>query len=734
MNKNIKKLIALFCAVLMLAPSAAFAADASDSDEPANYLKNNGFETSVWDADNGWAVGVDSWEGGNTVASDDNYIHSGNSSMHYWFEEARVLTLTQTLSLEAGEYDFGGYFHGADSNPSIEINDGSGNNIVTSNVALAGWGTWVEAIDSVTIAESGDYTFIVKINCAAGGWGNFDDLFIREHTEAAPEEPDTDYSKVMIAPVAGLSPDFMRGVDVSSVIALENAGIKYYNQEGKEEDIFKILHDSGVNTIRVRIWNDPYDADGNGYGGGNNDLETAKLIARRAADNDLKLYVDFHYSDFWAAPNKQQKPKAWKDMSSSEICKALSEYTDTALKELAATGAEISIVQIGNETSGYFLGSKKWSTMAKYFKAGTKAVRSFDPDIKIMIQFGGSRNVSKYDGFCKNLKKYKIDYDIVGASYYPFYASSGTFSNLKKNLNNIIKKYGKEVMVVENAYPVSFDDYDGQGNNFSFEEYSALPKQMTWDVSPQGQAQEIRDVIELVSNLNKGKGTGSHSTCCYTVKNYADSNSGGSNWENLAMFDQDGRAFDSLNVFNYVYTGSEGDGKPYITSVESPEVVIKASDFLTEDEVWHQIWWNQVNCTYSDGSQKWTDVKWISMDGKPIVQAYMDKKLGDYTFHGVVKDFNNTMATMKVRLLGDQDYIESCTLSKTSYTYNGKNHKPTVTVMNKNGKKITKGKSYTVTYEKDSKSVGTHTVLVTGINKYDFSFVLEYEIKPKTKK
>ena len=523
----------------------------------------------------------------------------------------------------------------------------------------------------------------------------------------------------------------------------------------------------------MRIWNDPYDANGNSYGGGANDLETAKIIAKRAAENDMDLYVDFHYSDFWAAPNKQQKPKAWKGLSVSKTAAALGEFTANSLEELSATGANITIVQVGNETSGYFLGSRSWSTMAKYFKAGTKAVREFDPNVKIMIQFGGSRNVSKYDGFCKNLKKQKIDYDIIGASYYPFYASSGTFANLKKNLNNIIKKYGKEVMVVENGYPVTFDDSDGQGNNFSYSDYVDLNKQMPWDISPQGQAQEIRDVIELVSNLNDHKGTGycywepawitvgdttnlqgdawqeqydknfelwekfgcgwasSHSKGYYTVKNYADSNAGGSTWDNIAMFDQDGKAYDSLNVFNYVYTGSDGDSKPYITAFDSPEVVLNASVNYTEDEIWRLIWWNQVNCTYSDGTSKWTNIKWISEDGKSIIDAYNNKKLGTYQFHGVLSDFNRTIATMNVTILGDQDYIKTCKLSKTKYTYNGKNRKPTVKVINLKGKTLTKGKSYTVTYPDDCKSIGTHEILVSGMGKYSFTFVLPYEITPK---
>ena len=121
----------------------------------------------------------------------------------------------------------------------------------------------------------------------------------------------TEEAEIYVEPIEGLSEDFIKGVDISSIIAEEESGVVYYNEDGKEEDIFKILADSGVNYIRVRVWNDPYDSDGNGYGGGNNDVTKAAEIGKRAAAYGMKLSVDFHYSDFWADPAKQFAPKEW---------------------------------------------------------------------------------------------------------------------------------------------------------------------------------------------------------------------------------------------------------------------------------------------------------------------------------------------------------------------------------------------------------------------------------------
>ena len=118
-------------------------------------------------------------------------------------------------------------------------------------------------------------------------------------------------SSLYVKKVEDLPDDFILGMDASSVIAEEQSGVKYYNFNGEEQDVFRTLAESGVNYIRVRVWNDPYDENGNGYGGGNNDVEKAVEIGKRATKYGMKLLVNFQYSDFWADPAKQMVPKAW---------------------------------------------------------------------------------------------------------------------------------------------------------------------------------------------------------------------------------------------------------------------------------------------------------------------------------------------------------------------------------------------------------------------------------------
>ena len=231
------------------------------------------------------------------------------------------------------------------------------------------------------------------------------------------------------------NPDFIRGMDVSSVISLENAGVAFKSESGEQQDIFKILSDNGVNYIRVRVWNDPYDGSGSGYGGGNNDLNTAKLIGKRAADNGMKLLVDFHYSDFWADPGKQKAPKAWAGFSAAQKQSALYDYTLNSLNEIKTAGADIGMVQIGNETTSGIAGVSDFNDVHKLFSAGAKAVRDFDKDILVALHFTNPEKTSTIKWFADYLNQKRVDYDVFAASYYPSW--HGSLENLTDVFNYV---------------------------------------------------------------------------------------------------------------------------------------------------------------------------------------------------------------------------------------------------------------------------------------------------------
>ncbi|MBO6299702.1 MAG: glycosyl hydrolase 53 family protein, partial [Lachnospiraceae bacterium] len=174
------------------------------------------------------------------------------------------------------------------------------------------------------------------------------------YSSALPTEKET--AEIFVEPVNGLSQDFIRGMDISSLIAEEESGVVYYDEDGNARDLFEILADAGINYIRVRIWNHPYDADGNGYGGGNCDVEKAVQLGRRAAEHGMKLLVDFHYSDFWADPNKQYAPTEWARKDAAEKAELINEFTYQSLKTIYEGGANIGMVQIGNEINNGMCG------------------------------------------------------------------------------------------------------------------------------------------------------------------------------------------------------------------------------------------------------------------------------------------------------------------------------------------------------------------------------------------
>lgn len=410
--------------------------------------------------------------------------------------------------------------------------------------------------------------------------------------------------------------DFIRGMDVSSVISLEDAGVRFKTEAGDERDIFAILADSGVNYIRVRVWNDPFDKNGCGYGGGNSDLEKAKQIGRRAAENGMRLLVDFHYSDFWADPSKQKEPKAWAGLSAAQKETAVYEYTFDSLSEIKDAGADIGMVQIGNEITSGIAGEYGIDGRAALLRSAANAVRDFDPETRIVCHFTNPEKTETIKWFADHLSQNRVDYDVFATSYYPSW--HGSLENLTEILNYAADTYGKLAMVAETSYPFTLEDSDGHANTISRWNNSS-GENMLWEYSPQGQAEAVREVMNAVNNVHGAKGLGvfywegawisvgdttGKTEDAYTRRynankelwesfgcGWASSYSaeydpddagryyGGSAVDNQAFFDPQGKALASLKVFKYVLTGSEGgrikgdaDGDGFVTVRDVTEI------------------------------------------------------------------------------------------------------------------------------------------------------------------
>ena len=300
------------------------------------------------------------------------------------------------------------------------------------------------------------------------------------HAHASQVGAQTTMPYVSVQRLDNLPEDFILGADVSSLLSLEESGRVFYGFDGREQDLLKTLAYSGVNCIRVRVWNDPFDKDGNGYGGGNCTVDTAIALGKRAAKYGMGLLVDFHYSDFWADPGKQQAPKAWQGMSYAEKSAAVYDFTAASLSRLRESGVSVAMVQVGNETTAGFCGETDEAKRYGLMKLAAQAVRDTDPSIKIVAHFTNPER-KLHAQFARELQDNGVDYDIFATSYYP--AFHGTIDNLKEQLAEAHAIGGKQVMIAETSWAHTSTDVGAYRH------------------SVQGQADEIASCVRAMTEL-----------------------------------------------------------------------------------------------------------------------------------------------------------------------------------------------------------------------------------------
>ena len=441
---------------------------------------------------------------------------------------------------------------------------------------------------------------------------------------------------VFVTPVEFLPDDFLFAADVSSVLSLENSGVKFYDENGEEADLFALLKAGGFKAVRVRLWVDPYDAEGNAYGGGVCDTHTAAQIGRRAAEAGLRLIVNFHYSDFWADPKKQMSPKAWEGMTVEEKADALYTYTCESLQTILDAGADVAMVQVGNETDNAVAGVSNWNDMATLFKAGSRAVRDTAPSALVALHF------SKPDArYARLLWARGVDYDVYAVSYYPFW--HGTLENLTAVLQTVAAEYGKLTFVAETSYIYTEDNGDMQPNSVP-----ATGTVLEYAATIQGQANTLRavtqaamdggamgwsywepawlpvpgDTLEEQSALWELYGSGWASSYAGSYDpDDAGLYYGGSSWDNQALFDFTGHPLPTLFLPLYCYSGSTAERA--VDSYEDTTALGFAGDPVTMPVT--------VDAVFNDGSTEAVPVTW---DAAQISQAEA-AGVGVYTVDGI---------------------------------------------------------------------------------------------------
>lgn len=360
---------------------------------------------------------------------------------------------------------------------------------------------------------------------------------------------------------------FIMGGDVSMLNEVEQKGGKFY-KDGVQKDALQILSSAGMNYVRLRIWVDPYDSQGNPYGGGTNDLATTIALAKRAKAKGMGIFLDFQLSDHWADPGNQTKPKAWNSLTYSQLKMAVHNYTQSVITSMKAEGVMPAIVQMGNEIPGGVLwddgkvgnGITDFTKLGELLSAGIDGVNdalSSGEDIEIVLHLDHGGDNSLYTWWFDNIVAKNVEFDIIGLSYYPFW--HGTMGELSYNLNAISKRYNKDVMIVETAYGSTLDDGDGLGNVF----YTTEESVGGYPASPAGQAAYMRDLKEIVQDVPNGHGRGifwwepawlpveganwgTEEGALYNNDTGLLSNP----WDNQILFDFDGNALSSLSAFS----------------------------------------------------------------------------------------------------------------------------------------------------------------------------------------
>ncbi|MFP7285810.1 glycosyl hydrolase 53 family protein [Shouchella clausii] len=369
---------------------------------------------------------------------------------------------------------------------------------------------------------------------------------------------------VTVEPIAGLDDHFIKGADISMLPEIEENGGRYY-ADGEQIDPLVLLQEKGVNAVRIRIWVDPYDENGNPYGGGTVDGQRAVDLAKRAHSHGFQLLLDFHYSDFWTDPGKQFKPKSWEHYSFEELKDAIYHHTSNVLGQLKDAGIIPEMVQVGNEINAGMLwpdgkswgeGGGEFDRLATLLEAGLTAVRDCDPGIRTMLHLAEGGDIDMARWWLDEIVNRDVDFDVVGLSYYPYW--DGDFSKLKHVMELVTNHYGKGVNVVETAYGFTTDNGDHLDNIFS-NEYAQL---VGYPASPQGQASFLRDLMETIHAVG-GEGFYYWEPLWIPVSGASWANEAGMRyiqtegevgnaWDNQAMFDFNGEALPSLDVFHLV--------------------------------------------------------------------------------------------------------------------------------------------------------------------------------------
>lgn len=473
----------------------------------------------------------------------------------------------------------------------------------------------------------------------------------------------------------------IRGMDISSYISVQD-GFDALNKEentdtygfkdfdGKtirDQDFFDFLAKQGMNWVRIKVWNDPYDENGNGYGGGTSDLKKAIKLGKWATSAGMRVLIDFHYSDDWADPARQTAPKAWTEYNGDpdKTADAVKSFTTESLNTLLDEGVDVGMVQVGNETNNGIAGvsaSGDWkANVAKVYAAGCDAVHDVaekhNRKMLAVVHFTDPQNGGQL-GYANFLDQAGVNYDVFATSWYPYW--HGTAESITENLTQIAQKFGKKVMIAETSYANTLTDYDGFDNTVS-EGNNDVGDGTVFPFTVDGQAKSFHSAVKAaldvkdsdgktaglgafywegawnglmdISGLSGEKKTSAivkerkiwDSCGCGWTSSYShdydptqtNGTAGGCVIDNQSFFGPDGRALESLKAFSADYDGTQTIKEDLTVSDvkvgdSDKPLELDPSIEMTQDLL------GTAEIHYTNGSRETTAVNWDSSD----IEAY----------------------------------------------------------------------------------------------------------------
>jgi arabinogalactan endo-1,4-beta-galactosidase len=319
-----------------------------------------------------------------------------------------------------------------------------------------------------------------------------------------------------------------------------------FTDQGHPSTAVQILRAHGGNYVRMRLWVNPP--------AGYSDLASDLALARRVQAAGMRVYLDIHYSDFWADPQHEDTPAAWQGQNLATLAATVQSYTRSVISAFARQGTPVGMVSIGNEIRNGMLwptgqldltANTGWDSLATLLKAGVAGARAANPPhnrLRVMLHFDqGGDNAQSYT-FFHNLVTRGVAFDVIGLSYYPFW--HGTLSNLRDNVDKLAGQFGKDIVVAETQYAWTLANGDTTGN-FTWQASQLSPG---YPASPGGQLSFENDVLSILAAVPGGHGAGLFYWEPEWVPGVGWEPGAGSPNDNLTLYDFQGRALPSIGL------------------------------------------------------------------------------------------------------------------------------------------------------------------------------------------